>query len=104
MPQTLMPPIKVYKLEGSKNFKGNPKGNQTSYLWGWTARPTKFNLEEKWWKMMKSLKYNWTMPNDVGVICNGKKNTKKGQLKNKQCKNKLEWKKDNPKEPFNKCQ
>jgi hypothetical protein len=34
MPQTLMPPIKVYKLEGSKNFKGNPKGNQTSYLWG----------------------------------------------------------------------
>jgi hypothetical protein len=22
---------------------------------------------------MKNLKYNWSMPNDVGVICNGRK-------------------------------
>jgi hypothetical protein len=32
MPQSLMPLIKVYKLDGNENFKGNPKGNQTSYL------------------------------------------------------------------------
>jgi len=47
MPQTLMPQIKVYKLTESENFKGNPKGNQTSHLWGSTTRPTKSNLKEK---------------------------------------------------------
>jgi hypothetical protein len=92
-----MPPIKVYKLEGSKNFKGNPKGNQTSYLWGWTARPTKFNLEEKWWKMMKSLRYNWTMPNDVGVICNGKKIYKKRPIEKQTMQKQTRMKRGQPK-------
>jgi hypothetical protein len=34
MPQSLMPPIKVYKLDGNENFTDNPKENQTPYLQG----------------------------------------------------------------------
>jgi hypothetical protein len=30
----LMPPTGVQKLDGGKNPKNNPKGNQTSHLWG----------------------------------------------------------------------
>jgi hypothetical protein len=33
-----------------------------------------------------------------------KKNTRKGQLSYKQCKIELGWKKDHPKDCFNKCQ
>jgi len=33
-PKTLMPPIGVQKPDGSENFKGNPKADPTTHLWG----------------------------------------------------------------------
>jgi hypothetical protein len=41
-----MHPTKVMKFNGGKNPKDNPKRNQITHLQGWTARPTKSNLEE----------------------------------------------------------
>jgi hypothetical protein len=33
-PKTLMPLIKVQKLDGSENPKSNSEGNQATHLWG----------------------------------------------------------------------
>jgi hypothetical protein len=38
-PKTLMPPIRVWKPNESKNFKGNPKG-ELAHLKGLTTMPT----------------------------------------------------------------
>jgi hypothetical protein len=52
---------------------------------------------------MKSLKNNWSELNDVGVICNEKKQkkTRKDKLNYEGRENELGWKKDHPKDPLN---
>jgi hypothetical protein len=50
-----MPPLGVQKFDRGENPEGNLEKNQTSHLWGWITRFTKFNWEKK---MMKNLRNN----------------------------------------------